>query len=385
MINANEFLDECLALGFNFFTGTPCSYLKPFINYVIDHDEFHFVDAVNEGDAVAIAAGVTVAGKRSVVMFQNSGFGNAVNPLTSLTDTFRIPMLIIVTYRGEPGGHPDEPQHELMGQILTDMLDAMKLKWAFFPNESHLVKDSLKIANDYMLSESKPFVYVMKKDDVSPYELQTKRKDKPFHFETSVKDEFTLYYDERSTRTDALKAIQKVADKNSVVVATTGKTGRELYELDDRENQLYMVGSMGCALAFGFGIAYSKPKLKVYVIDGDGALLMRTGSMATVGAYQPENLFHILLDNEAHDSTGGQSTVSHSVSFISVAKGFGYKHAVSTDDIQTFNSFLTSGELKSGPTFIHFKIKKGSPKTLGRPGVKPYQVKERIIKFIHSK
>lgn len=112
MINANKFLDECLALGFNFFTGTPCSYLKPFINYVIDHDEFHFVDAVNEGDAVAIAAGVTVAGKRSVVMFQNSGFGNAVNPLTSLTDTFRIPMMVIVTYRGEPGGHPDEPQHD---------------------------------------------------------------------------------------------------------------------------------------------------------------------------------------------------------------------------------------------------------------------------------
>jgi len=385
MINANEFLDECLTLGFNFFTGTPCSYLKPFINYVIDQDEFHFVDAVNEGDAVAIAAGVTVAGKRSVVMFQNSGFGNAVNPLTSLTDTFRIPMMVIVTYRGEPGGHPDEPQHELMGQILTDLLDAMKLKWAFFPNESHLIKDSLNTANDYMLTESKPFVFVMKKDDVSPYELQTKRKDKPFRFEVSVKDDFTLSYNDRSTRTDALEAIQAVADKNSVVVATTGKTGRELYELDDRDNQLYMVGSMGCALAFGFGIAYAKPELKVYVIDGDGALLMRTGSMATVGAYQPENLIHILLDNEVHDSTGGQSTVSPSVSFTSVAKGFGYKHAVSTDSIQTFSSYLSSSELKSGPSFLHFKIKKGSPKTLGRPGVKPYQVKERLIKFINSK
>lgn len=385
MINANEFLDECLTLGFNFFTGTPCSYLKPFINYVIDQDEFHFVDAVNEGDAIAIAAGVTVAGKRSVVMFQNSGFGNAVNPLTSLTDTFRIPMMVIVTYRGEPGGHPDEPQHELMGQILTDLLDAMKLKWAFFPNESHLIKDSLNTANNYMLSESKPFVFVMKKDDVSPYELQTKRKDKPFHFEVTVKDDFTFSYNDRSTRTDALKAIQEASDKNSVVVATTGKTGRELYELDDRENQLYMVGSMGCALAFGFGIAYSKPELKVYVIDGDGALLMRTGSMATIGAYQPDNLFHILLDNEVHDSTGGQSTVSPSVSFTSVAKGFGYKHAVSTDSIQTFSSYLSSSELKSGPSFLHFKIKKGSPKTLGRPGVKPYQVKERLIKFINSK
>lgn len=385
MIKANEFLDECINLGFNFFTGTPCSYLKPFINYVIDHDEFHFVDAVNEGDAIAIAAGVTVAGKRSVVMFQNSGFGNAVNPLTSLTDTFRIPMMVIVTYRGEPGGHPDEPQHELMGQILTDMLDSMRLKWAFFPNKSHLIKDSLKVANDYMLAENKPFVFVMKKEDVNPYELQKKREDKPFEFSSSHKDSFKLAYNERSTRTDALKAIQTVADEKSVVIATTGKTGRELYELNDKENQLYMVGSMGCALAFGFGIAYVKPHLHIYIIDGDGALLMRTGSMATIGAYQQKNLTHILLDNEAHDSTGGQSTVSHNVSFAIVAKGFGYKHSVSTDSLKEFEEYLSSKKLREGPAFIHFKIKKGSPKTLGRPGVKPYQVKERLENFIKSK
>ncbi len=385
MIKANEFLDECINLGFNFFTGTPCSYLKPFINYVIDHDEFHFVDAVNEGDAIAIAAGVTVAGKRSVVMFQNSGFGNAVNPLTSLTDTFRIPMMVIVTYRGEPGGHPDEPQHELMGQILTDMLDSMRLKWAFFPNESHLVKDALKYANDFMIVENKPFVFVMKKDDVTPYELQTKRQDNPFIFSLTHKDSFQLAYNERSTRTDALKAIQTVADDKSVVIATTGKTGRELYELADKENQLYMVGSMGCALAFGFGLAYAKPNLHIYIIDGDGALLMRTGSMATIGAYQQKNLTHILLDNEAHDSTGGQTTVSNGVSFASIAKGFGYKNAVSTDSIKTFEEYLASNELKVGPSFIHFKTKKGSPKTLGRPGVKPYQVKERLENFIKLK
>jgi phosphonopyruvate decarboxylase len=385
MIKANEFLDECLSLGFNFFTGTPCSYLKPFINYVIDHDEFRFVDAVNEGDAVAIASGVTLAGKRAVVMFQNSGFGNAVNPLTSLTDTFRIPIMLIVTFRGEPGGAPDEPQHELMGKIMTDLLDAMRLKWSFFPNESHLIKEALKKANDYMLSENKPYVFVMKKDDVTPYELQTKRKDKPFHFTITNEDEFSVSYNERSTRTDALKEIQSAADEQTVLIATTGKTGRELYELDDKENQLYMVGSMGCALPFGFGIAYSNSNLHVFVIDGDGALLMRTGSMATVGAYQPKNLTHILLDNEAHDSTGGQSTVSNSVSFSSIAKGFGYKNTFSTDDLKSFRNYLSSEKAKDGPSFIHFKIKKGSPKTLGRPGIKPYQVKERLEKFIQSK
>jgi phosphonopyruvate decarboxylase len=385
MIQANQFLEECLSLGFDFFTGTPCSYLKPFINYVIDHNEFRFIDAVNEGDAVAIAAGVTVAGGRSVVMFQNSGLGNAVNPLTSLIDTFHIPIMLIVTLRGEPGGHPDEPQHELMGAVLTDLLDAMRIKWSFFPNESNLIKSALHEANNYMLSENKPFVFVMKKDDVNPYELQFKREDKPFHLELKQNDNFSKLYVERHTRTEALKVIQTSAGKNSVLIATTGKTGRELYELDDKENQIYLVGSMGCALAFGFGIAVTKPDLNVYVIDGDGALLMRTGTMATVGAYQPENLTHVLLDNEAHDSTGGQSTVSNNVSFSAVAKGFGYKNAVSTDQLKSFETFLHDEQLKIGPTFIHFKIKKGSPKTLGRPGIKPYEVKERLQKFIQTR
>lgn len=384
MINAKEFLDECLKLGFNFFTGTPCSYLKPFINYVIDHEEFEFVDAVNEGDAVAIASGVTVAGGKSVVMFQNSGFGNAVNPLTSLNEPFRIPILIIVTLRGEPGGPPDEPQHELMGQILPDLLNAMRLKWEYFPNESQLIKESLVKANNYMTYENKPFVYIMRKGDVAPYELQMKREQNPFISTIIQKDEFKLLNDERHTRTEALKAIQAIAKENSILIATTGKTGRELFELDDRNNQLYMVGSMGCALPFSFGIALKKPNLKVYIIDGDGALLMRTGSMATVGAYKPQNLTHILLDNEVHDSTGGQSTVSHSISFSAIAKGFGYKNAVSTDRLEIFEQFLKAEELKAGPTFIHFKIKKGSPKNLGRPSVKPYQVKERLENYIKS-
>lgn len=293
--------------------------------------------------------------------------------------------MVIVTFRGEPGGHPDEPQHELMGAVLTDLLDAMRLKWAFFPNESNLIKKALKNANDYMLLKSKPFVFIMKKDDVEPYELKSKRKEKEFIFSVDHQDKFSIPYSERTTRTEALKAIQAVADKKSIIIATTGKTGRELYELDDRENQIYIVGSMGCALAFGFGVAYAKPDLHVFVLDGDGALLMRTGSMATVRAYQQKNLTHILLDNEAHDSTGGQSTVSSNVSFATVAKGFGYKHSLSSDILDTFNSCLSSKELKDGPTFIHFKIKKGSPKTLGRPGVKPYEVKERLEKFIKTR
>jgi phosphonopyruvate decarboxylase len=317
-------------------------------------------------------------------MFQNSGLGNAVNPLTSLTDTFKIPILIIVTHRGQPDGPPDEPQHELMGQILPDLLDALRLKWDYFPNQSHLIKDSLSYAYEYMNSNSKPFVYIMRKGDVAPYELQSKKDYAPFKKTIYHQDDFQLQNENRFSRTEALKTIQQFTNENAIVIATTGKTGRELFELDDRDNQLYMVGSMGCALPFSLGIAITIPNINVFVIDGDGALLMRTGSMATVAAYNVNNLVHILLDNEVHDSTGGQSTVSHYISFAAMAKSFGYKNTFSSDNLENFKIFLKSVNLKDGPTFIHFKIKKGSPKNLGRPTVKPFQVKERLQNYIKS-
>ena len=384
MIKASEFFDQCLNKGFNFFTGTPCSYLKPLINYVIDHKEFNFIDATNEGDAVAIASGVTIAGGRSVVMFQNSGLGNAVNPLTSLAYIFLVPLLIIVTHRGEPGGAKDEPQHELMGVITKKMLDTMQIGWAQFPDQTDQIEAVLDKADEYLKRESKPFALVMSKKNVDSYTLQSSKEKHSVHSEFTQEEHFAIPYNQRHTRSEALKVLNKVAGKGTAIIATTGYTGRELYEIEDRENQIYMVGSMGCALPLGFGIAITKPKLKIYVIDGDGALLMRTGTMATVGAHQPENLIHILLDNEVHESTGGQGTVSGGVSFSTIAKGFGYKHTFSSDKLEEFKDLLNSASSQDGPTFIHFKIKKGTLKDLGRPVVTPVQVKERLIQYLNK-
>lgn len=384
MIKASEFLNQCLERGFNFFTGTPCSYLKPLINYVIDHKEFNFIDATNEGDAVAIASGVAISGGRSVVMFQNSGLGNAVNPLTSLAYIFRIPLLVIVTHRGEPGGEHDEPQHELMGKITTNMLETMHIDWAHFPNQSDEIELVLSRADKYLKEESKPFALVMRKKDVESYSLQTSKEKHSFHFDAGNEDNFRTPYHERHTRSEVLKMVTEVAGNGSAIIATTGYTGRELYEIDDRENQLYMVGSMGCALPLGFGIAISKPELKIFVLDGDGALLMRTGTMATVGANQTANLVHILIDNEVHESTGGQSTVSGGVSFSAIAKGFGYKFACSSDDLMEFEKHLNVAVSQEGPAFIHFKIQKGTPGKLGRPSVTPVQVKERLMKYLKN-
>lgn len=385
MISADKFLTPARELGFNFFTGTPCSYLKPFLNYILDTDGFDFVDSVNEGEAVAIAAGATIAGKRAVVMFQNSGLGNAVNPFTSLTFTFNLPVLVITTLRGEPGGTHDEPQHELMGQITIEILEVMRLKWAYFPNKEEEVLSLLRLADDHMKKTNQPFVFVMRKDDVSDWKLKKKPTASPKNFLINHTDFFELDYKERTTRTPVLQMIQDELGTEVAIIATTGKTGRELYEVGDFKNQFYMVGSMGCALAMGLGIALSKPNLKILVIDGDGALLMRTGSMATVGAYRPKNLIHLLIDNEAHDSTGGQGTVSAGVSFGAIACGFGYEKVYSTDKLEKLKSILHEVKNSTASTFIHLKTQKGSPEKLGRPKVTPAEVSIRFAQFVQSK
>lgn len=383
MINASAFLKPCLERGFDFFTGTPCSYLKPFINYVIDKDEFKFIDATNEGDAVAMAAGVTLAGRRSIVMFQNSGLGNAVNPLTSLAHIFQIPLLLIVSHRGNPAGEKDEPQHDLMGRITTQMLDVMQIRWAPFPNQSELVEDALMAADDYLTTTQRPFAFVMQKGDVESYNLEQVHSACRVT-STIEKTPFALEYAQRANRADVLAVIQAVTGDGCALIATTGFTGRELYAHDDRENQLYMVGSMGCALPLGFGIAHAKPDVRVYVVDGDGALLMRTGAMATVGNLYPGNLIHILLDNEVHDSTGGQSTVSGSVDFTDVAKGFGYRWIFATDSLDQFTELMTRTAQLEGPVFIHFKTRKGAPGDLVRPSITPVEVKERFMNYLKN-
>ena len=382
MIFALDFFNECQKFGFKFFTGTPCSYLKPFINFVIESPDFNFIDATNEGDAIAIAAGATLGGKKSVVMFQNSGLGNAVNPLSSLTHTFKIPMLIIITHRGEPGGPPDEPQHDLMGEITIPMVETLKLGWEHFPNQPELIKPALHRASAFMDKENRPFVFIMKKNDVAPYPLKSRIVSNQKILNVTHEDNFLRPANERFSRTDALKVIQSINLEKTLLVATTGKTGRELFEMDDRPNQFYMVGSMGCALPFGLGMALARPDLKIIVIDGDGALLMRTGSMGSVGHQRPTNLLHILLDNEVHDSTGGQKTLSPYISFGTLAKGFNYNKVFTTDILYQFENYLNEFTGNEGPTFLQLKINKGSPSDLGRPGLLPYQVAQRFQNYI---
>jgi phosphonopyruvate decarboxylase len=377
MIEAEAFVGAARARGFALWAGVPCSYLTPFINYVIGADGLRYVAAANEGDAAAIAAGAELAGARAIVMFQNSGLGNAVNPLTSLCHTFRIPVLVITTLRGEPGGPKDEPQHELMGAITTRMLELMQIPWEYFPVEADAVAPALERAVAHMDKHGTPYALAMRKGSVADYKLQGRLEPRP----TYACGAGPFKQPPTAMRGEMLCAVQEAVQRDSdAVIATTGYTGRELYACDDRANQLYFVGSMGCVSSLGLGLALTQPERRVVVLDGDGAALMRMGALATIGYERPPNLFHVLLDNEMHESTGGQATVSHSIDFCALAAACGYERTV---------RLTTPTELKAalagagrGLTFVHARIRPGTPADLPRPKVTPAQVAQRLRGFL---
>ena len=382
MIQARDFIDAAAAYGYAHYAGVPCSFLTPFINTVIDADELSYISAANEGDAVAIAAGQALAGKRAVAMMQNSGLGNAVSPLTSLNWVFRLPVLLIVTWRGAPEV-TDEPQHELMGQITTDMLETMEIPWEFFPQEAQAIDAALARAEDHMQATGRPYCLLMKKGTVAPAALRETGSP------SQSRGAITYRPAPRRrpglaglTRDDALGHLMaRTEAADTVVIASTGYAGRALYGLADRANHLYMVGSMGCAPSLALGLALARPDLRVIAIDGDGAALMRLGAMATLAAYGPTNLAHLLLDNGVHESTGGQATVSDGLSFGAIAAACGYRTVHEGHDRTIIDQMLAGSS--QGPAFAHLHIEPGiAAEGLPRPAASPVEIKNRLMAHI---
>jgi phosphonopyruvate decarboxylase len=379
MIPAASFIEHLRTLGYSQYAGVPCSYLKPFINHVIGDTSLNYIGAASEGEAVGISMGAFLAGRKTVTMCQNSGLGNMVNPLTSLNFPFRIPTLLITTWRGEPG-RPDEPQHVLMGQITHRLLETIQIPWLPFPTDEAQIASVMAQAEASMKERQLPFALVMSDGSVAGHDLAGQAP--PQMVTTQLSQQFKLKTPARMIRTGALEAILESLEGDEAVIATTGKTGRELFTIADRANHLYVVGGMGTASAIGFGLAQASPKQPVVVIDGDGAALMKLGAMATIGYHQPENLLHIILDNESHDSTGGQQTVSGVVRFAEVAAAVNYRRAAEADDPADVRALVKELRHQPGPSLLHVKIRPGSPAQLGRPTVKPHEVKERFMKFL---
>jgi phosphonopyruvate decarboxylase len=380
VIEARDFVEAARSHGFEWYAGVPCSFLTPFINYVLQDETLQYVSMANEGDAVALIAGVALAGGRNsrdgrgITMMQNSGLGNAVSPLTSLAWTFRLPQLLIVTWRGQPGV-ADEPQHALMGPITPSMLDTMEIPWELFPTEPAAIEAALRRATAHMDSQGRPYALLMQKGSVAPYPLRERASPRAVAHARALIESRELPLSARATRSEVLQQVVAHTSLDSAVLATTGFCGRELYALNDRPNQLYMVGSMGCVLPLAIGLALARPSLRVIALDGDGAALMRLGAFATAGAYAPANLQHLLLDNGVHDSTGGQATVAPQVSFAELAAACGYASALETDDVARLESWLT--DCAPGPHFARMLTRPGSPHDLPRPSVGPIEVKVR--------
>jgi phosphonopyruvate decarboxylase len=364
MISTRVFGEKLKKSGFTLFSGVPCSFLKSLINYAIN--ECEYVAAANEGDAVAIASAAYMGGKKPVVLMQNSGLTNAVSPLTSLNYPFRIPLLGFVSLRGEPG-IPDEPQHELMGRITTQLLDLMEIEWQYLSKDLEEAEQQLLQADQH-IAHNRPFFFVVRKGTFDEEVLKGRTND---HSEDGL-----------PTRYQALTVIHSCMDSRTVQLATTGKTGRELFEIEDADNNLYMVGSMGCISSFGLGLALTQTNKDIVVIDGDGSLLMRMGSLATNGYYNPPNMVHILLDNHVHESTGGQSTVSPNISFVDIAASCGYAKSLKVHSLDQLEASLNEWKQSKGLTFLYMKISKKAKEKLGRPHIKPHEVKERLQRFL---
>ncbi|RAX57064.1 phosphonopyruvate decarboxylase [Helicobacter monodelphidis] len=372
--------------GFKYFSGVPCSYLSPLINDAINQNAF--IMANNEGDAVAIASGISLVGESyGVVLMQNSGLSNALSPLTSLNYIFKIPILGFVSLRGESdssGKNTDEPQHELLGSITDKILEICKVPYIFLSQDMYEAQKQLQEAKKY-LTQGESFFFIVKNKTFNKIALQELSL-----LEKRIgKAEDSKQEDIFPTRLEALEVLQYLG-KNSILLATTGKSGRELYEINDSENQLYMVGSMGCVGGLGLGISLQTNK-KVIAIDGDSALLMRLGALSTNAYYarmrNAGNFCHILLDNQSHDSTGGQFNLSPFVDFTSIALSCGYERVCMTHNLDEFQLAIAEFlECRAGGAwFIYLKIARGSKENLGRPKVTPQEVAKRLREWVRNK
>lgn len=376
MIEPKKFYELLVANGTDFFTGVPDSLLKNFCAYVTDNtDDAQHIIAANEGCAVGLASGYHLAtGKTPLVYMQNSGIGNSVNPLLSLADSdvYSVPLILVIGWRGEPGVH-DEPQHVKQGKVTCELLEAMKIQYEILSDDEKKLEEQIKNCYDYLKSNSCPFAFVVKKNTFAEYKLQKN---------ISVTAEMT--------REEAIEVCAKNAGSEAVFVSTTGMASRELFELRQKFGQPHKsdfltVGSMGHASQIALAIALNKRNRKIFCIDGDGAAIMHTGGMATIGTRKPNNFVHIVMNNGAHDSVGGQPTVGLKIDLCGIAKSCGYENVVRTENADELAKAIEIALKKNVLSFIEVLVKKGARKDLGRPTTTPQENKIAFMEFLGDK
>jgi phosphonopyruvate decarboxylase len=370
MLETTTIGDRLRQLGFALTSGVPCSFLNDLINYAITRTRY--VAAANEGDAVAIAAGAWLGGTKAVVLMQNSGLANAVSPLTSLNAICRIPVLGFVSLRGEPG-RPDEPQHELMGAITTRLLDEMRIPWEFLATEAGPALAQIERANA-QVEKRQTFFLVVRKGTFAPVPLELQ----PSRAAARAQPDRVTLPGAAPSRAEVLELLLATRTADSLFLATTGFTGRELHDTADIAANFYMVGSMGCASSLALGLALVRPEKSVVCLDGDGAALMRLGALATNAYHAPDNLLHVLLDNGCHESTGGQLTASSNVDWPALAAASGYPAALQAASLEELRIRLLAWRAEPCLTFLRVPTRRGTRPNLSRPSVHPAEVATRF-------
>ena len=372
MIRPEFLIEKLKENGVDFFAGVPDSLLKNMCAYITDNfDASHNIIAANEGAAVGLAAGHYLAtGQPGCVYMQNSGEGNIINPLASLTDpeVYNIPILLLIGWRGRPGVH-DEPQHVKQGKVTTGLLNVMGINYEVLSKEEDKALKQIDKAIT-AIQRKEVFTLVIEKDTFEDYKLQN----------VEVND-LTM------SREQAIQVVVASMGENDCIVSTTGMISRELFEYrtamnHSHERDFLTVGSMGHASQIALGIALAQPERKVWCFDGDGASIMHMGSMAIVANKSPENYVHVIFNNGAHDSVGGQPTVGLKIDFPGVARAVGYRTAISCDSRESLLSAIKNIKDLEKPLLLEIKVKKGNRKDLGRPTTTPIQNKEALMAFL---
>ena len=374
MLRPEFFIEKLRKNGIDCFAGVPDSLLKNICAYITDHfDAQHNIIAANEGAAVGLAAGHYLAtGQPACVYMQNSGEGNIINPLASLTDpeVYNIPVLLLIGWRGRPGVH-DEPQHVKQGKVTTGLLNTMGINFDVLSKEEDKAeKQIVKAIN--ALQNKLVYALVIEKDTFEEYKLRNVEK-----------NDLTM------SREEAIQTVAAALGEKDCIVSTTGMISRELFEYraamgQGHERDFLTVGSMGHASQIALGIAMAKPDRKVWCFDGDGAVIMHMGSMAIVASNTPKNYIHVVFNNGAHDSVGGQPTVGLKIDFPSIAKAVGYPYSFSVDEKESLSVILKDVKNLAGPVLVEVKVKKGNRIDLGRPTTTPIQNKEALMAFLQK-
>jgi phosphonopyruvate decarboxylase len=344
MNTAQSVLDSLTAHGCGLVTGVPCSYFAGPLRLLERGAGPRYLAAVNEGSAIAIAAGAELAGTHPVVLAQNSGFGNMINPLTSLVLPYRIPMTVLVSMRGWPIASAGEPQHFWMGRVVADWLDSLDIAHWTLTADGPGLAEVLRQAQP-VLRDGRPAFVLVAKEAIANDAPTDAAADAPALL---------------PTRDDVVAAVVAEAG-DAYLLSTTGYLSRSLFNLGDRDRNFYMQGSMGHVGGLALGAALGRPESRFVVLDGDGAVLMHLGALATIGDVAPANLTHVVFDNGVYDSTGGQRTGSSQADLAAVALACGYRAATLVDSVDALHRTLRTALATDGPSLVVVRGAPGGP------------------------